>query len=193
MTRIIAGQTFFPSWSWTGWKIRNDLKFKASLLLNSTPELRLIFFKMHQSLINQNYYGSYGGHPPNAPMSHVLRFWTMALHLSMDRTPYKSAVMSFTEKEQFMVRRESGEEISTIYLEPEWRRSQPDALEFFTLCSRVPLSAVPSRVILIERGKNNIAYRVQLLDWEEMRGQKSLGTHSPSKDEEIKLEIITLA
>ena len=92
-----------------------------------------------------------------------------------------------------MVRRKSGEAINTVYLEPEWRRSQPDTLEFITICSRVPVSAVPSRMLLIERDKNNIAYRVQLLHWIGMHGRMNPGTYFPGEDEEIKWEIITLA
>lgn len=209
------------------WKIHNDLKF-AGLAFGNTPEFCPIFFKIHQSLIDQNsteamedtqIHGDVEGRwdyqylppqaegglkmepfryfadciPPMPPVSHILRFWTMVLHLHVDRIPYKSADPSLTRKDEFMVRRKSGEAISTVYLEPEWRRSQPDALEFITLCSRVPVSAVPSRMLLIERDKNNIAYRVQLLHWIGMNGPKNPGTYFPSKDEEIKWKIITLA
>ncbi|CAL3972318.1 unnamed protein product [Diplocarpon coronariae] len=187
----------FPSWSWLGWKasdLPGDLEYPA---IRSQHVETVSMVQWHEVTADgqQKLIGNpptqYHTLPqlPNptrayrVPLQHLLRFWALSAPLYVCREPLESTKFTFEGQPSFVsfrqygcenyavgVREPDGEvkSFARVSLHTEWRKSQPDLLEFILISKRRSTDLWDASQInegvdlMLVETKNEISYRVQL-------------------------------
>ena len=179
----------FPSWSWAGWQ-RQTYTFRPT---GSTPYTDLFHpawyrlerdpenpEQIHHVRIADEEQSNFDCLPPHTesgekmepfeytegsmpPLSHIIRGWTRVVRLYIEREP--SDLPKHSNGHSYTVRFSQGhaDDLGSIYLDPDWRKGQPDVMDFVVLVKNTSREEVPRMLLLVEWSEHKIASRVQLL------------------------------
>lgn len=179
----------FPSWTWLGWK-DSELPGLMHFPTVDTAHVETVGHVQWHRVTTDGSQELIGPPPttyfelprfdgpmtPKAPLQNLLRFWARSAYLFVGREPKAEDVRESTFARygcpNYIVgfQKEDGKvaHLSSIALHEDWRRCQPDLLEFILICerrSRDPWDkgrVVEGLDLMLVETKEDVSYRVQL-------------------------------